>query len=218
MQGFFLSLEGIDGAGKSSHLEWAAEHLRAQGVRVITTREPGGTPLGERVRDLLLGQSMAADTECLLVFAARAEHLSAVIRPALARGEWVISDRFTDATYAYQCGGRGVPAARIGELENWTQQGLNPNRTWLFDVPVELAQERRAQRGNGNPLDRFEAEAQDFHQRVRAQYRARVQNDPKRFLIVDSSQSLEQIRERLRADLEHLLDDLPGNAKSNQTA
>jgi len=203
--GRFLTLEGIDGAGKSSHLNWAAEYLRGQGIEVVTTREPGGTPLGEQIRSLLLNTSMSPATECLLLFAGRAEHLSEVINPALARGAWVISDRFTDATYAYQCGGRGMSADRIAVLEAWTQQGQHPDRTWLFDVPLAVAQQRRAVRNESQGSDRFESEAEPFHQRVQDQYVQRAQLHPGRFLRVDARGSIEQIRQLLAGDLDLLL-------------
>jgi dTMP kinase len=204
-RGRFLTLEGIDGAGKSSHLIWAAEYLRAQGIEVVTTREPGGTPLGDQIRSLLLNSSMTPETECLLLFAGRAEHLAEVIDPALARGAWVISDRFTDATYAYQCGGRGMLADRIAVLEAWTQQGQDPDRTWLFDVPLAVAQQRRAVRNETQGSDRFESEPEPFYQRVQTQYIQRAQAHPKRFLRIDARGSIEQIRHQLAMDLNSLL-------------
>jgi dTMP kinase len=204
-RGRFLTLEGIDGAGKSSHLSWAAEYLRAQGIEVVTTREPGGTPLGDQIRSLLLNSSMTPETECLLLFAGRAEHLAEVINPALARGAWVISDRFTDATYAYQCGGRGMPADRIAVLEAWTQQGQDPDRTWLFDVPLTVAQQRRAVRNVTQGSDRFESEPEPFHQRVQTQYIQRAQTHPERFLRIDARGSIEHIRQQLAIDLNFLL-------------
>ena len=203
--GLFLTLEGIDGAGKSSHLIWAAEYLRAEGVEVVTTREPGGTPLGDQIRSLLLNANMTPATECLLLFAGRAEHLAEVINPALARGAWVISDRFTDATYAYQCGGRGMATDRIAALENWTQQGQHPDRTWLFDVPLAVAQQRRAVRNETQGSDRFENESEPFHQRVQRQYLQRAQAHPERFLLIDARESIPEIRQRLAADLNLLL-------------
>lgn len=210
--GLFLTLEGIDGAGKSSHLIWAAEYLRAQGVEVVTTREPGGTPLGDQIRSLLLNANMTPATECLLLFAGRAEHLAEVINPALARGAWVISDRFTDATYAYQCGGRGMATDRIAVLENWTQQGQHPDRTWLFDVPLAVAQQRRAVRNETQGSDRFENESEPFHQRVQRQYLQRAQGHPERFLLIDARESIPEIRQRLAADLNLLLRSSGNNA------
>ena len=138
MRGKFITLEGMDGAGKSTHIPTIIELLKSRGLEVISTREPGGTPLGEKLRELLLNEAMHPETETLLMFAARREHIAAVIEPALARGAWVLSDRFTDATYAYQSGGRGVLASKIIELEQWVQQGLQPDATLLFDVPVEV--------------------------------------------------------------------------------
>lgn len=208
--GRFLTLEGIDGAGKSSHLDWAAEYLRAEGIEVVTTREPGGTPLGDQIRSLLLSSSMTRETECLLLFAGRAEHLAGVINPALARGAWVISDRFTDATYAYQCGGRGMIADRIAVLEAWTQQGQHPDRTWLFDVPLAVAQQRRAVRNETQGSDRFESEPEPFHQRVQDQYLHRAQAHPERFLLIDARDSIPEIRQRLTLDLNALLKSFRG--------
>ena len=138
-RGRFITLEGIDGAGKSTHAAWLAGVIAAAGRRVAATREPGGTPLGERLRELLLHEPMTHDTEALLMFAARREHVEQVIRPALARGDWVVCDRFTDSTYAYQGGGRSVPLERIEMLEDWMQAGLQPDRTYLFDLPADMA-------------------------------------------------------------------------------
>ena len=199
----FISFEGIDGAGKSSHINWMADWLREQGCVVVTTREPGGTPLGERLRELLLHQAMVADTELLLMFAARAEHLAQVIRPALSRGEWVLSDRFTDASYAYQCGGRGIEPARLSILEQWVQQGLQPDLTLVFDVTPTLARERL--QAEGAP-DRFEQEQQAFFERVRAVYLTRADAEPQRMRVVDSSQSLVVIREQLRRIVQPVVD------------
>ena len=162
--GKFITLEGVDGAGKSTHVGYVADWLRQQGREVIVTREPGGTPLGESLRELLLHRDMDADTELLLMFAARQEHLAALIRPALARGAWVVSDRFTDASYAYQCGGRGIDTARIAALEAWVQRGFQPDLTLLFDVPPEVAEARRSA---ARTADRFEREADNFFNRVR---------------------------------------------------
>ncbi|MGE5793276.1 MAG: dTMP kinase, partial [Bacteroidota bacterium] len=142
MRGTFITLEGIDGAGKSSHVGWLAERLRRPGRDVVVTREPGGTPMGEKLRDLLLHDAMDVGTETLLVFAARQEHLARVIHPALVRGSWVVCDRFTDATFAYQGGGRGFPAAKLETLEDWVQEGLQPDLTLFFDVPVSVGQAR----------------------------------------------------------------------------
>ncbi|HSQ03606.1 MAG TPA: dTMP kinase, partial [Burkholderiales bacterium] len=151
-RGKFITLEGIDGAGKSTHIAVVAEHLRARAKEVVVTREPGGTPLGEKLRDLLLSQPMHIETETLLMFAARREHIAQVIAPALAAGRWVLSDRFTDATYAYQGAGRGMARDKLALLERWVQAGLQPDLTLVFDVPVEVA----AQRLSGSRRDRFE--------------------------------------------------------------
>jgi dTMP kinase len=195
MRGKFITLEGIDGAGKSTHLEWLAERLRRDGREVVLTREPGGTALGEKLRALLLDEPMDIGTETLLMFAARQEHLARVVRPALARGAWVLSDRFTDATFAYQGGGRGLPAAKLEALEAWVQEGLQPDLTIFFDVPVEIGQGRlRAAQAD---LDRFEREAASFHERVRAAYLARAARHPARIRIVDAAGRVEDIRKRL---------------------
>lgn len=194
-RGRFITLEGIDGAGKSTHVAWLAERLRAAGHTVLLTREPGGTPLGERLRDILLHESMHLDTEALLVFAARREHLAAVVEPALAAGTWVLSDRFTDATFAYQGGGRGIPFARLAVLEEWVQRGLQPDRTLLFDLPVPLGQARL--RATTARPDRFEREGADFFDRVRAAYHQRAAAAAARFRIIDSSQPIAAVRNQL---------------------
>lgn len=190
----FVSFEGVDGAGKSTHVNWLAEQLRTRGKTVTVTREPGGTPLGEALRTVLLNQAMSADTELLLMFAARAEHLAQVICPALARGEWVLSDRFTDASYAYQCGGRGIAESRLRILETWVQHGLQPDITLLFDVDLDIARERRA--AQGEP-DRFEREQQAFFERVRATYLQRAQAEPQRIRVIRTDRTLEAIRTEL---------------------
>jgi dTMP kinase len=190
----FITLEGIDGAGKSTHLTWLAEQLRERGGEVVVTREPGGTPLGEKLRDVLLNQPMHIETEALLMFAARREHLDKVILPALARGAYVISDRFTDASFAYQCGGRGIAEAKLRVLEDWVQDGLQPDLTLLFDVDVAIASQRLA--GNAD-LDRFEQEKQDFFERVRAHYLRRAAQYPGRFRILNSANSVAHLRSQL---------------------
>lgn len=200
--GRFITVEGIDGAGKSSHIEWLRETLTGLGHSVIVTREPGGTPLGESLRTLLLNEPMAPETEMMLMFAARAEHLATVIRPALARGAWVISDRFSDATYAYQVGGRGVPERKFNMLETWVQDGLQPDRTILFDVSVATAQARLH---DTRILDRFEREAADFHQRVRDAYHARAAEFPQRIRRVASDIPIAEVREQILAALSDLL-------------
>ncbi len=197
-RGLFLTLEGVDGAGKSTHLEWLCEHIGKRGHRVVQTREPGGTPLGEQLREILLQHSMHLETETLLMFASRMEHIRSVIEPALARGDWVLSDRFTDATYAYQGGGRELGADRIAPLESWVQQGLQPDRTWLFDLPLEVA---KARRGQARQADRFEQENDAFFQRTRFAYLERAQREPSRFKIIDAARSVKEIRAELEADL-----------------
>ncbi|TDF85567.1 dTMP kinase [Pseudomonas sp. H9] len=206
MSGLFITLEGPEGAGKSTNREYLAEHLRAQGVDVVLTREPGGTPLAERIRELLLAPSdelMDADTELLLVFAARAQHLAQVIRPALARGAVVLCDRFTDATYAYQGGGRGLSVARIATLEQFVQGELRPDLTLVFDLPVEVGLSRAAARGR---LDRFEQEGQAFFEAVRQAYLARANATPQQYKLIDASQSLTQVQQALDALLPQILE------------
>ncbi|OIQ86103.1 thymidylate kinase [mine drainage metagenome] len=190
----FITLEGVDGAGKSTHIPTIASLLRAQGRDVLVTREPGGTPLGEKLRELLLHQSMHPETETMLMFAARREHLEQVIKPALARGVNVLSDRFTDATFAYQCGGRGVSAEKIRQLETWVQGDFQPDLTLLFDVPVEISTGRLA--GARDP-DRFEREKVDFFERIRKAYLDRAAEFPQRFRIINAGKSLEEITREL---------------------
>ena len=194
-RGRFITFEGIDGAGKSTHIEVVAETLRARGVSLVTTREPGGTQLGERLRELVLNEVMAPDTETLLLFAARSQHLTEVIRPALAAGRWVLCDRFTDATYAYQCGGRGVAAERIGALEHWVHPDLQPDLTLLFDVPPAVAAERLAR---VRAADRFEAEASDFFEAVRREYLNRAAHEPQRFRVLDGTLAPDALAATLR--------------------
>ena len=198
MRGKFITFEGIDGAGKSTHIDWVADRLRARSdiAGVVTTREPGGTSLGEDLRQILLHRKMHLETEALLMFAARREHIAEVIAPALERGDWVISDRFTDATFAYQGGGRGLATARLEVLEDWVQDGLQPDLTLLFDVPLETASERLA--GARSP-DKFEAESRAFFQRTRDEYLRRAAQSPQRFRVIDATRSIEQIREELES-------------------
>ncbi|MDA0572454.1 dTMP kinase [Burkholderia gladioli] len=204
-RGKFITFEGIDGAGKTTHLAWFCEQLRAQvaasGRQVVQTREPGGTTLGESLRAVLLEQAMDLETEALLMFASRREHLARVIEPALARGDWVVSDRFTDATFAYQGGGRGLPRDKLETLERWVQGGFQPDLTILFDVPPEVASERR---GAARTPDKFEAESDAFFLRTRAEYLRRAEEAPYRFLIVDASQSIAQIQRQLEGVLASL--------------
>ena len=200
-RGKFITLEGVDGAGKSTHLDFVANWLRGRGHEVIVTREPGGTPLGEALRELLLHHDMDPDTELLLMFAARQAHLSQLILPSLARGAWVVSDRFTDASYAYQCGGRGLAEARVAALEAWVQQGFEPDLTLVFDVNAEIA---AARRGAARAADRFELEADDFFERVRAAYLMRAAAEPHRIRVVDASPGIAQIQQSLIPALEAL--------------
>ncbi|MCL2871800.1 MAG: dTMP kinase [Betaproteobacteria bacterium] len=198
----FITLEGIDGAGKSTHLDWLTEALRACGVNVVVTREPGGTTLGEQWRGQLLLETMSRETQTLLMFAARSEHLAQVIRPALARGDWVLCDRFTDATYAYQGGGHGVSTDAITHLARWLHGDCMPDLTLLFDVPIEVSQ-KRLQTG-GRTLDCFEREPGGFMQRVREAYLELAQKAPQRFRVIDGSNSIAAIREELRGILDTL--------------
>ncbi len=200
--GRFLTLEGIDGAGKSTHIAWLAERIATTGHTVVTTREPGGTPLGEALRVLLLRESMTHDSEALLMFAARREHLDAVIRPALLRGDWVLCDRFTDATFAYQGGGHGVALERIRQLEQWIHGDCQPDLTFLFDVPTGVSRARLDKaRDEGRTLDKFEREANAFFERVRDAYLERAREDRRRFRVIDSTQPLPVVRATLAAHL-----------------
>jgi len=204
--GLFITLEGPEGAGKSTNREYLAAHLRAQGLDVVLSREPGGTPLAERIRELLLAPSdepMAVDTELLLVFAARAQHLAQVIRPALARGAVVLCDRFTDATYAYQGGGRGLSKDRIAALETFVQGELRPDLTLIFDLPVEVGLARASARGR---LDRFEQEGRTFFDAVRHAYLERAAAEPQRYRVVNAAQTLSEVQVALDALLPELLE------------
>jgi len=195
VRGKFITLEGVDGAGKSTHLDWIAGRLQAAGKKTVVTREPGGTPLGEELRKLLLAQPMHLETETLLMFAARREHLEQVILPALAAGSWVLSDRFTDATFAYQGGGRGLDLGRIESLENWVHQGLQPDLTLVFDLSVEEAERRRTVAATAP--DRFEQENLEFFARVRSVYLARAARYPQRIRLIDAGRSVIDIRKSL---------------------
>ncbi len=202
MVGKFITLEGMDGAGKSTHLEYLAQQLRNSGKQVVVTREPGGTELGERLRDLLLHRgAMHPETEALLMFAARKEHVERVIKPAIARGDWVISDRFTDASYAYQCGGRGIEEDRLADLENWVLQGFKPDLTLMFDVPLDVAAERR---GQARDADRFEQESRGFFLRVREAYLARATREPARIKLINANQSIAAVQRELATLLQAL--------------
>lgn len=192
----FITFEGMDGAGKSTHLAHFAEALRQRGHDVVLTREPGGTELGEQLREILLHQKMGMDTEALLMFAARAEHVAQVIKPALLAGKIVISDRFSDASFAYQGAGRGMDWNKLQQLETWVHGDLQPDLTLFFDVPVDVARQRLA---NNATLDKFEQEQSDFFERVRAGYHRRVQEDPARYVVIDAAQTLEEVAAQLRA-------------------
>jgi len=196
VKGKFITFEGIDGAGKSSHVEWLAEWLREKGQIVHVTREPGGTELGEKLRELLLHAPMHLETETLLMFAARREHLARLIEPALNRGEWVVCDRFSDATYAYQGGGRGLDRAKLQQLEHWVHGSLQPDLTLLFDLPLDVARERIALASR--MLDRFEQERADFHERVRQAYLERAHSAPMRIRVINAQLSIEEIRKELQ--------------------
>jgi dTMP kinase len=192
--GKFITFEGIDGAGKSTHLRFVADLLMRRGHTVVVTREPGGTPLGERLRELLLHEKMHLETEALLMFAARREHLAQVIEPALARGEWVISDRFTDASFAYQGGGRKLDVTKLEALEQWVHPQLQPDLTLLFDVPLEVA---RARLDSTRELDKFEQEKADFFADTREGYLRRARQYPQRFRIIDSTRDIAVTRQEL---------------------
>ena len=190
MTGKFITLEGMDGAGKSTHIPNIITLLQAQGHEVVSTREPGGTPLGERLRELLLHEAMHVETETLLMFAARREHIANVIAPALARGAYVLSDRFTDATYAYQHGAKGIDIKKIEILENWVHENLQPNVTLLFDVPVEVSMQRLA---SARQPDKFERESHEFFHKIRQTYLLRAALNPNRYRVIDANQPLEVV-------------------------
>lgn len=196
MRGKFITLEGIDGAGKSTHLAWLAQWLQGRGIAVTVTREPGGTDLGEALRQLVLGrgQRLHAETEALLMFASRREHLDKVIVPALAGGTWVLCDRFTDATFAYQAGGSGIAWDKIEALEQWVQEKVRPDITILFDVAPEIG---RGRSGRIKNPDRFEQEEGEFYQRVRQAYLRRAREYPARIHVVDAGASIAAIRQEL---------------------
>lgn len=198
----FITFEGIDGAGKSTHIEFVAALLDTRGIAVVQTREPGGSDVGEQLRTMLLHQPMHLETEALLMFASRREHMARVIEPALERGDWVISDRFTDATFAYQGGGRGLSITKLAQLEQWVHPHLQPNLTLLFDVPLEVARSRlQASR----QLDKFEREQGEFFERVRTEYLRRAAQFPQRFRVIDSTQSIDQVQQALRLIIAELM-------------
>lgn len=196
-RGKFITLEGMDGAGKTTHLEWLRGHLAGRGLPLTVTREPGGTPLGEALRRLLLDshESRTPDTEALLMFAARREHIATVIEPALAAGRWVLCDRFTDATYAYQAGGSGMAWDRVAALEHWVQGSLQPDLTLYFDLSPEVGRARTRQ---VREPDRFEREQEVFFKRVRAAYLRRAAEHPQRIQVIDAARSIAEVQAELQ--------------------
>jgi dTMP kinase len=190
-RGKFITLEGMDGAGKSTHIPNIIAVLKTQGLEVVSTREPGGTRLGEQLRALLLHDAMHPETETLLMFAARREHIASVIEPALKRGAYVLSDRFTDATYAYQCGAKGVNSTKIKQLEKWVQGSLQPDMTLLFDVPVEISMKRLT---TAREPDKFEREDAKFFEKLRQAYLTRAQENPERFRVINANQALDKVK------------------------
>jgi dTMP kinase len=207
MQGTFISLEGSEGVGKTTQMNFICEFFQAKGVAITRTREPGGTPLAERIRSLLLAddgvsETMASDTELLLMFAARSQHIQQVIRPGLEKG-FVITDRFTDATYAYQGGGRGISHQRIQVLENWVQQGLQPDLTIILDAPVDIGRQRAGKR---SAPDRIEQQKTDFFERVRQTYLDRASQQPDRYCVIDATPDIETIQQNIQPVLQGLLD------------
>ncbi|MDH5435575.1 MAG: dTMP kinase [Gammaproteobacteria bacterium] len=204
-KGLFITLEGIEGVGKTTNMDFVHKQLLAAGKEVVLTREPGGTSLGEDIRNLLLGHKhdgMSSETELLLMFAARAEHLSKVIVPAVMDGKYVLCDRFTDATFAYQGGGRGIPTRRIQELEQWVQGNMRPDMTLLLDLPVEVGLERAGKR---SAADRFEKENMVFFQRVRDRYLQLADEFPHRFRVIDASQALDVVQQQIKDVLQEIL-------------
>jgi dTMP kinase len=201
-RGKFITFEGIDGAGKSTHIGFVTEFLASRGKAVVSSREPGGTPLGEKLRDLLLHQKMHLETEALLMFASRREHIAQVIEPGIARGDWVLSDRFTDASFAYQSGGRGMDRGKMEALEQWVHPQLQPDLTLLFDVPLEVARQRL---DATRTLDKFEQEQSDFFSRCRNEYLRRAAQFPERIAVIDSTRSIDETREHITEALERLL-------------
>ncbi len=201
-RGRFVTLEGVDGAGKSTHVAWIAERLRAPGRKVLVTREPGGTPLAERLRALVLAEPMDPIAETMLLFAARADHVQREIGPALAAGDWVLCDRFTDATFAYQGGGKGVAAELIAHLAQVSHDGLLPDRTLVFDCPYDVSRERLDQAAR--TPDRFEREDRDFFERVRQAYLALARADPQRIRVIDASGSHAEIKKLVEEEISDL--------------
>lgn len=198
-RGKFITIEGGEGVGKSTNIDFIKQLLAARGIECIVTREPGGTPLAEEIREVLIKnreEQVVSETELLLMFAARAQHLYQKILPALEEGKWVISDRFTDATYAYQSGGRGVPSEKVALLENFVQGSLRPDMTLLLDAPTEVGMARARNRGS---LDRFEEEKAEFFNKVRNNYLERAGQEPERFKIVDATQTLEAVQASIKS-------------------
>jgi len=195
MRGKFITLEGMDGAGKSTHIPAIISVLQSRGIEVVSTREPGGTSLGESLRNILLHERMEPETEALLMFAARREHIAQVIAPALARGAYVLSDRFTDASYAYQCGGRGVDRAKMLILESWVQGELQPDLTLLFDVPVEVSVARLA---SAREPDKFERESADFFAKIRKSYLERATSHPLRFRVINANKPISEVEKEVK--------------------
>lgn len=200
-RGKFITFEGIDGAGKSTHIQFVSDCIRARGITLVSSREPGGTPLGEKLRELVLHEKMHLETEALLMFASRREHVAQVIEPALARGDWVVSDRFTDASFAYQGGGRGLDRDKLEALEQWVHPQLQPDLTFLFDVPLAVA---RARLDATRDLDKFEQEQADFFSATRNEYLRRAAQFPQRFRVIDSSRTIPEIQAELQAIMESL--------------
>ena len=203
MTGKFITLEGIDGAGKSSHLTFIAGCIEKLGKDVCTTREPGGTPLGEQLRTMLLNEKMHDDTETLLMFASRREQLLETIAPQLKKGVWVVCDRYTDSTYAYQCGGRGVSEQRVAILEQWVHGELQPDLTFLFDAPLDVARER-LEKSTSQP-DKFEREEREFFAKVREAYLQRAAQFPARIKVINSARSLVEIQAELATYIDALM-------------
>ena len=204
-QGQFITVEGTEGVGKSTSMAFIEQWIKSSGKELIVTREPGGTALGEKLRDVLLDakeQSMSDDTELLLMFAARAQHLHEVIQPALDAGKWVLCDRFTDSTYAYQGGGRGIDMSRISQLEQWVQGDRRPDMTIVLDLPVE---EGLVRAGKRSTPDRFELEKHEFFNKVRDTFLARASSNPERYKVVDASPSIEEVQQSIQAHLESMI-------------
>jgi len=205
MQAKFITIEGGEGVGKSSNIAFILSYLKDKGIDVVSTREPGGTELSEKIRNLLLdarNKSMVSDTELLLMFAARAQHLATLIKPSLKQDKWVLCDRFTDATYAYQGGGRGIPMQRIAILENWVQGDLRPDLTILLDLPVEIGMQRASERSEP---DRIEQEKNNFFEAVRQRYLQMAKDFPQRYRVIDASQTLEQVQNGIATVLDEYL-------------